>query len=137
MKIKRFKSISFFGSSVVDYEIPKSRFGPSVADTTYFIPTSEAVRALKAGDVPSNLYDFADGKDTGLEFSFARDRRSDLAQISTDLRKRNQELSKAVSDAVEVAELKRKVANKFEKKVSDVSVSSSASSASSASSSDK
>lgn len=108
MKIFRYNTISCLPNVMKLEEIrfsPHQKFTDSLADVSYFTPTSESVRNLRAGDVDlSPYYDFADGKDTGMEFPLSRDRRSDIAVVSNEAKKQAKELTEKLADAKAVSD---------------------------------
>lgn len=99
-----------------------TKFTESIADVSYFQPTSESVKNLRAGDINLNsFYDFPDGVDTGMKIPKARDRRSDISEISTEVRKQAEELTEKLSDAKKVSEKIKKFNEKHSLGISSTS----------------
>ena len=102
--ILRFKQISPFQYVLVEDDIAHYRdFDESVADDSYYVPNSSAIARLSGGrpyssDEVKLAYDFPDGKDSGLSVDVRRKGR-DLAEISTDIRERQAEISSEISKA--------------------------------------
>lgn len=91
---KRFKTISALGDmELVDYEETFADIGESVADVSSYVPISDQVRSLPAGDISLQLYDFPDGKDNGMKVPLARQRGVDLAELSTEIRNQQEDVS--------------------------------------------
>lgn len=106
--MKRFKSISIFGSTLEEVKIPTwNKPTKRFVDDSHFIPMSEAVKQLSKTSPLSNgvietIYDFPDGKDTGMKPPVAR-LRPDLAVLSQTVREQNKAHEKALKKAVEKA----------------------------------
>lgn len=106
--MKRFVTISVFGSKTKDFDIPTwNKKTKRIVDDSHFIPMSEAVKQLSKTSPLSQgvidvIYDFPDGKDTGMKPPVAR-LRPDLAVLSQEVRAQNEQLSKDVSKAQQKA----------------------------------
>lgn len=105
----RFNEISLFGSSLVDkYEVIPQPKGPRIVDDSHFQPLSEAVKQLSKTSpldkgVIEGYYDFPDGRDDGRKVAVAR-LRPEIVELSTELRKQNEEIKKGIRKAQKIAE---------------------------------
>lgn len=118
--MKRFVTISPFGQSTFDYELPPDEFGESVTDDSYFVPSSEAIKGLSGVLTEKEVqmyYDFPDGKDTGQEVPLARKQGVDISEVSTDIRARQDKLKKQVKDAKEREDFNRSLQEKYAPKL--------------------
>lgn len=103
--IKRFKQVAPFTYELVDNELTTySNESPTMTDDSYFIPNTQAVARLVGGkpynsDEIKLAYDFPDGKDTGLKVD-GRTKGRDLAEISTDVRIKQEEAQKHFQDFI-------------------------------------
>ena len=111
--MKRFISIGYFGSSLVDYSIPKVSYDKSLTDRSHFVPSSEAIKrlstmgALTASEV-SQCYDFKDGRDNGMKVPVTRSKGVDIAELSQDIACAQKKLDKDIKDGLrDVASQKR------------------------------
>lgn len=102
-KITRFKRISVLGSGLVDKTLKYDDIdAPYIVDKSKFCPIHEALSQLTANNAlsPADLayYDFKDGKDTGAHIPVQRLHDvKDLAEMSVEIRKLNQDLASAYS----------------------------------------
>lgn len=86
---KRINTINFEENpEVIDYELPHTVSGPYVVDDSCFVPMSEAIKQLSANqsgaDSDNLMYDFKDGKDTGIEVPLSRRKDvKDIAEVSS------------------------------------------------------
>lgn len=90
MKITRVKHIDFFPVKDMFEEVDlklHGKFEESKADFTKFVPTSESVRSLPAGDIGLQHYDYPDGRDDGRPVPIGRRRGVDIAELSEEVRK--------------------------------------------------
>lgn len=91
--------------SLVDYEIPEEPNGEYIVDTSAFIPMSEAIKQLKSGALGAGavngLYDFADGRDTGMKVPFDRTHSftGDLSEMSVAVRDMQSDVADGLQDA--------------------------------------
>lgn len=94
------------GNKYVNYkDCSNLNFGESLADPTYYVSSSEAVKRVKDNSNVQGYYDFEDGVDNGTADGFVSLRRPgiDLAEVS-------QKLYKDTLDAQEeVNSLKEKI----------------------------
>lgn len=88
--MKRYSTVSLFAPvKIIDYQIPKVEYDPSVTDDSYFIPVSEAVKKMTpfVGNASTDQYfDFPSGRDTGREVPLGRKPGMDIAEVSTAVR---------------------------------------------------
>lgn len=86
--MRSYHNVTMFSSDVVEVEQPKKDFGNYVVDDSSFVPMSEAVKRVTAGALTpeqiKSMYDFADGKDTGVKIPVDRSHRfsGDIAEVS-------------------------------------------------------
>lgn len=109
--MKRFVSIVPFGGlKVVDYEQSYiTDFGESVTDDRYFTPRE--VQPLVAAPVPSPaLYDFPDGRDSGVSLPVSRRKGVDLAEVSLEVGRLNKIVEDDLASALELKKAKDRVA---------------------------
>lgn len=107
--MKRYKTIDVIeGSKTFDYQIPEHVTGSYICDRSRFIPVSElskCVRNESIGAADLGRYDFPDGRDDGRDVPIAR-RRPELAEMSVDVRRQQQEVKSKIDHAKKVAEFK-------------------------------
>ena len=102
--MKRYSTIQAVGSdaTIVEYNIPSKKFGRSLTDKSHFVPISDAVASLTAGNRAhlddARSYDFPDGKDDGRSFA-NRKRSRDIAEVFQDTLKGTQALNASISEA--------------------------------------
>ena len=109
--MKRFATIAPFGAQkVVDYEQSYvADFGESVTDDRYFTPRE--VQPLVAAPMPSPvLYDFPDGRDTGVSLPVSRKKGVDLAEVSSEVLRLNREVETDLANALELKKAKDRIA---------------------------
>ena len=109
--MKRFATITPFGGmKVVDYEQNYiTDFGESVTDDRYFTPRE--VQPLVAAPTPSPaLYDFPDGRDTGVSLPLSRKKGVDLAEVSLEVGRFNKIIEDDLASALELKKAKDRVA---------------------------
>lgn len=88
----RYKSVvPLAGSVFVDYKAPTIVYSESLTDKSHFVPMSEAVKRLAqqpalGRDVIASIYDFADGRDTGMAVPLSRNKGVDMAELSVSIR---------------------------------------------------
>lgn len=92
-------------------------FEDSITDPTFYTPIGSLVRKLNSQDKIAmsrdpNLYDFPDGKDTGISLPLARRKGVDLAELSQE----NIELTNSVKKSLS-EEAKRRKTEKQEKEI--------------------
>lgn len=117
--MKRFNTICNLGSQkLVDYELPVTEFGDSITDDSFFVPTAEALKTASgvlSEDEVRTYYDFPDGKDTGMVPPLARRKGVDMAELSQDIRRRQDEVVIAVEEAKKKQDFEKKLAEKYGK----------------------
>lgn len=102
--MKRYSTIQTVCSdaTIVEYTIPIKKFGKSLTDKSHFVPISDAVASLTAGNRAhiddARSYDFVDGKDDGRSFA-NRKRSRDIAEVFQDKLKGEQALNASISEA--------------------------------------
>mgnify|MGYP000043899068 CR=1 FL=1 len=115
--MKRFDTICNLGDqSLVDYEIPDVEFGESITDDSFFVPTAEALKTASgvlSEDEVRRYYDFPDGKDTGIVVPLARKKGVDIAELSTDVRRQQDEIVSVVNKAKKEAEFKKDLERRY------------------------
>lgn len=115
--MKRFNTICNLGEqSLVDYEIPETEFGESITDDSFFVPTAEALKTASgvlSEDEVKRYYDFPDGKDTGVAAPLARKKGVDIAELSTDVRRQQDEIISVVNKAKKDVEFKKDLEKRF------------------------
>ena len=89
-------------------------FDDSITDPTFYTPIGSLIRKLNSQDKVAmsrdpNLYDFPDGKDTGISIPLSRRKGVDLAELSQE----NIELTDSVKKALN-EEAKRRKSEKHE-----------------------
>lgn len=108
-KITRFFGISIFGSKLVDKTLKYDDIdSPYIVDKSKFCPMHEALSQLNANSALSSgdlaYYDFKDGKDTGAHIPVQRLHDvKDLAEMSVELRKMNNDLLDTYKKELQVA----------------------------------
>lgn len=106
-------------------------FSESLADPTYFVPNSEAVKRVQNSSPVVGSYDFDDGKDTkDNSMLFYRHKGLDLAEVSQRIHADKQKLDSLSSELDSMIEQKTRAKSK---KSSDSSSSSAVTSSSSSS----
>ena len=102
--MKRYSTIQAIGSdaTIIEYSIPSKKFGKSLTDKSHFVPISDAVASLTAGNRAhvddARSYDFPDGKDDGRSFA-NRKRSRDIAEVFQDTLKGTEALNASISEA--------------------------------------
>lgn len=89
--MKRYKTLSAFDNEIVECsEKTNCDFEESVTDPSFFVPESELIKRLHAGvaygQALQGLYDFSDGKDTGINVPLDRYKGIDRAELSEAIR---------------------------------------------------
>lgn len=88
-------------------------FSESLADPTYFVPNSEAVKRVQNSSAVVGSYDFADGKDTrDNSMLFYRRKGLDLAEITQHINANKQKLDGLTSELDTIIEKNNKAKNK-------------------------
>lgn len=103
----------------IEVEVEVKEYDKSITDPTFYTPIGSLVRKLNSQDKIAmsrdpNLYDFPDGKDTGIELPLSRQKGVDIAELSQE----NIELTNSVKKALN-EEAKRRKAEKHEKASGD------------------
>lgn len=86
--MRSYYNVTMFSCDIVDVEQPEKDYGDYVVDDSSFVPMSEAVKRVTAGalsaDQLKSMYDFSDGKDTGVKIPVDRSHRfsGDIAEVS-------------------------------------------------------
>lgn len=86
--MQSYHNVTMFSSDVIEFEPPEKDYGDYVVDDSSFVPMSEAVKRVTAGALTpeqiKSMYDFADGKDTGVKIPVDRSHRfsGDIAEVS-------------------------------------------------------
>lgn len=86
--MQSYHNVTMFSCDVVEVEQPKKDYGDYVVDDSSFVPMSEAVKRVTAGaltpDQVKSMFDFSDGKDTGVKIPVDRSHRfsGDIAEVS-------------------------------------------------------
>lgn len=122
----RLNTINFENKLIdVDYQLPKTKFGPYIVDDSNFIPMSEAVKQLTSNVVSDSVnqqyYDFPDGKDTGISIPATRTKNcKDIAELSQQIMDSVEKTSQHLAD-IRAEQAAKKA---FQKSVSDLKSSS-------------
>ena len=108
MKRKCYKTLSAFDNEIcVCDEKTNQDFGESVADDSFYVPESELVKRLRQGvtygQALQGLYDFADGKDSGIAVPVDRYPGIDRAEVSEFVRRKEAEAKESFEKDVKAA----------------------------------
>lgn len=114
--MKRFETIDWLnGSKIIDYELPVIEFEESITDKSHFIPMAESVKRLSVGPVSSDtiavMYDFPDGKDTGMNVPIARKKGVDIAEVSNEIRMSQAKIKEQLKEGKKRADIAQSVDN--------------------------
>lgn len=110
--VKRYTNVTHDYAATSGYVIPHTKKCERVVDDSNFVPESEILKKLDGARQLSDpeirqLYDFADGKDTGTPIPFSRTAENlDLAILSKEIRESQKEMSKKIKEAEETANRK-------------------------------
>lgn len=94
--MKRYSSLCAFDNEIVECsEKVNCNFAESVTDDSFYVPESELVKRLRSGisygQALKGVYDFADGKDSGIAVPLDRYPGIDRAEVSEFLRSSERE----------------------------------------------
>lgn len=113
MKIKRFVTVnSILGSKIQSYEVPEYKVGDYICDKSHFVPVSELAKSVvgqSIGKTDLARYEYPDGVDRGNAVPVAR-RRPELAELSVDVRRQQENVKSKVDAAHRYQEYKKAVA---------------------------
>lgn len=111
-----FSRVVSAGNTIVNrirFDFSHASSGEYVVDDSHFVPMSEAIHQLGVNASASNnagLYDFPDGKDTGIPLPISRKKGVTLAEISMAINESNVK----ISDAAKAQETYSKKIQSFE-----------------------
>lgn len=105
--MKTFSTIGFWPSDMEVIEVDEviQPNGPDIVDRSAFVPTSEALKALKSGAVSpaivQGFYDFPNGRDNGMKVPVDRSARytGDIAEMSVAVRESQVDVQEGLSKA--------------------------------------
>ena len=107
--MKRYDTIHSLGNcKLVDYELSEYVTGEYISDKSHFTPVSELAKSVigqSIGKTDLARYDFADGTDNGMAVPVAR-RRPELAEMSVEVRRQQNEVSDKLATARRLKEFK-------------------------------
>lgn len=94
--------------NVIEYELEARKWDPSITDPTFYTPVGSMVRKLTSQDRVAiqnqrQLFDFMDGKDTGIELPVSRKKGVDIAELSTEIREQTKSAKKRINEDIEKA----------------------------------
>lgn len=120
ISVKRYNTVTHDHKATEGYIIPHTQKCERVVDDSNFVPESEILKKLDGARQLSDpeikqLYDFADGKDTGTPIPFSRNAENlDIAILSKKIREKQKEIGNKIKEAEETAnrKLQRELAAK-------------------------
>ncbi|MEM1986748.1 MAG: hypothetical protein QXQ24_08430 [Nitrososphaeria archaeon] len=103
------------GSKLIDYELPVVEYDESLTDKSHFIPMAESVKRLAVGpmsaDIVATIYDFPDGKDTGMRVPLNRKKGVDIAEVSNEIRTSQNKIKEQLQEGKKRADIAKSVDN--------------------------
>lgn len=108
--------VSSFAYHVGDneYKLPVTPDSEYVIDDSSFVPIKEAIKQLGNGYGEGNhieqMYDFPDGKDTGVQIPFSRSSQfKDIAELSTEINNQQDSVNNVLNEAKKEQEFRDKI----------------------------